>query len=213
MQNSEVGLDMPRAGAERSALSRTHITKSEILEKVESEQLRLGLSSTVDLALDYSDVLIDDTGSICFTWVENPIPAVTDGRSVEVKVTIPDLTSGSPLSDSVRQALRIPETLELRPFSNAEVIELIGEVLEFDVSSLRMVSPGVGCSAVRLTSFGPRTLSGVYACVEAELTVTIGCMNVYPMSVSNFGNFLLALKLYGQDTALATLHQIYSEAA
>jgi hypothetical protein len=114
---------------------------------------------------------------------------------------------------SVRSAGDYSEALQLRPFSNDQVIELIGEVLEFDVSSLRNVGPGVGYSAVKLTSFGPRTKSGVYACVEANLTITIGSMNVYPMSVSNFGNFLYALKHGGQAVALATLHRIYSEAA
>lgn len=213
MQVPEDCLDMPGAGAESSSLILTRITKSEILEKVKIEQLRLGACRSVRSAVDYSEVRIDDTGSIGFGWVEEPIPAITDGLSVEVKVTVPDLTSTSPLSDSVRQTLGIPEALQLRPFSNNQVIELIGKVLEFDVSSLRKVRPGVGDSAVKLTSFGPRTKSGVHACVEANLTVTIGCMNVYPMSVSNFGNFLYALKHHDQSVALATLHRIYSEAA
>ena len=213
MQVPEFGLEMPRAGLEGSSLIPTAITKCEILEKVKTEQLRLSASDSVRLAVDYSKVSVDDTGTIGFGWVQEPIPAITDGLTVEVKVTVPNLTSASPLSDSVRQTLGIPVAIELRPFSNDQVIDLIGEVLEFDVSSLQKVRPGVDESAVQLTSFGPRTKSGVDACVESNLTVTIGCMNVYPMSVSNFGNFLYALKHGGQALALATLHRIYSEAA
>jgi hypothetical protein len=213
MHVPQSGLNMPEAGAESSLVTGGRITNSEILEKVRIERLRLSARHKVFCAVDYSDVNIDDTGTISFNMVDEPIPDYTGGLSVEVKLTVPEFDRDSPLSDSTRQTLGIPVALESRPFTNDQVIELIGEVLELEVSSLRKVRPGVGNSAVRLTSFGPRTESGVHACVESELYITIGCMNVYPMSVSNFGNFLYALKHGGEVLALATLHKIYSESA
>jgi hypothetical protein len=213
MHFSESGLNMPEVAAESSLVTGGHITDSEILGKVKIEQLRLSACRFVALAVDYPEVRIDDTGSIHFNFVQEPIPDITGGLSVEVKLTVPDFDGGSPLNDSTRQTLGIPVALESRPFTNDQVIELIGEVLELEVRSLMNVIPGVGNSAVRLTSFGTRTESGVHVCVESELYISIGCMNVYPMSVSDFGNFLYALKHGGLALALATLHRIYSESA
>lgn len=211
MQVPVVGLEMPADGAEGSSLILTAVTKSEILKKVTIEQLRLSASYLVSLAIDYSEVRIDDNATMGISWSQEPITGSTDGCDIELKITVPDLTSASALSDSVRQTLGIPEAIELRPFTSDQVIDLIGDVLEFDVSSLQKVRPGVDESAVQLTSFGPRTKSGVHAIVESDLYVSIGCMNVSPMSVSNFGNFLYALKHGGQAVALATLYRIYSE--
>jgi hypothetical protein len=213
MQVSESGLNMPEAGAESSLVTGGHITDSEILEKVKIEQLRRIACRFVGLALDYPEVRIDDTGSIHFSFVQRHIPDITGGLSVEVKLTVPDFDGDCPLNVFTRQTLGIPVALESRPFTTDQVIELIGEVLELDVSSLNNVIPGVGNSAAILVSSITGTESGAIVFVESELNIVIGCMNVYPMSVSNLGNFLYALKHGGKALALATLHRIYSESA
>jgi hypothetical protein len=213
MQVSESGLNMPEAGAESSLVTGGHITDSEILEKVKNEQLRRIASRYVGVAVDYPGVRIDDTGSIHFNFVHEPIPDIFGGLSVEVKLTVPDFDGDCPLNDFTRETLGIPVALEGRPFTTDQVIELIGEVLELDVSSLDNVIPGVGNSAAILVSSITGTESGVIVYVESELNIVIGCMGVYPMSVSNLGNFLYALKHGGEALALATLHKIYSESA
>jgi hypothetical protein len=38
-------------------------------------------------------------------------------------------------------------------------------------------------------------------------------INLEPLSVSDFGNFLHAVKNHGDEVALATLHRIYSKSS
>jgi hypothetical protein len=199
-------------GGETSPLSISNVTKRNVLETVKSEQLRCALESLVVKMIRDSDFKVDGTGTLILNYVEEPVPDVTEGFKVSINLSFPDLRDQRPINEIMRKSLDIPLAPELRRFSDSEVHDLIGDVLKQELyNNVEHIFPGRGGSAALVFSPFRQIESGLASWKETAICVQIGQMLVYPMSVSNLGNFLHAFQNYGRAVALATLHQIYSE--
>lgn len=105
--------------------------------------------------------------------------------------------------------LAIPMPIELKSYSVKKVKKLITEVLGISLTDDDELYPGTDEAVLEIDHF---YFPSERMCVHSPSKIQLlfcGC-ELCAMSVSDFGNFLYALKNLGNEVALATLHQIYS---
>ena len=107
--------------------------------------------------------------------------------------------------------LAIPMPIELKPFSEEKVENLITEVLGIRLSVEDVyLNPGTDGAVLQIHQvFYPSADMCVHQ--PSKLHLLFYGFELCAMSVSDFGNFLYALKHHGEEVALATLRHIYSK--
>ncbi len=115
--------------------------------------------------------------------------------------------------EALLRLLAIPAPIELKQFSEKKVMKLITEVLGITLSiDDDDLHPGIDGSVMLLHQiYNPSEKLCVHS--PSKLTVLFHGIDLCAMSVSDFGNFLYAVKNHGDEVALATLHHIYSKTA
>lgn len=112
----------------------------------------------------------------------------------------------------ILKALGVPDAPVLQYFSDSEVLDLMREVIHIDTDSVDYIYDGVREGVVTLVkSCDSASNFWVKECVYLHFEFYE--QHLKPMSVSDFGNFLHALKHGGEEVALAVLHRIYSKSA
>lgn len=107
--------------------------------------------------------------------------------------------------------LQVPSGIKLKKRSAKCVFKLMSSVLGYNPKTAHGLQDGDQDAVVLVEQDGCHT-ENLSALSCGLFTVRFHGINLQGMSVSNFGNFLCALKHHGEEVALATLYKIYSKA-
>jgi hypothetical protein len=187
-------------------------TGRSIVDTVREAQLRLATMNFVNTYLEVDDIACALDSSFSYR-IEVP----TGYRDVEmvtmdIQVNINGADAGNLNDSRVLNSLGIPEATPRRYMADEEVMELIGDVLKQKICELCSITAGVDGVVRVVRHWDSDGSSDIHSVLESHLYVTYCDVDLRPMSVSDFGNFLHAVKHNGNDVALATLHRIYNEA-
>lgn len=125
-----------------------------------------------------------------------------DGKTIGVRVVfvLEDSIPAEVETTAILRKLGVPSGSELVQYSNSEVYALITEVFAID---------GLDRSQYE-SVFGSSDMPSICSDMCASVYKDFGDITFPPMTLSEFGNVLHALKFFDEEVALATLRRIYS---
>lgn len=125
-----------------------------------------------------------------------------DGKTIGVRVVfvLEDPIPAEVETTAILRKLGVPSGSELVQYSNREVYAFITEVFAID---------GLDRSQYE-SVFGSSDMPSICSDMCASVYKDFGDITFPPMTLSEFGNVLYALKFFDEEVALATLRRIYS---
>lgn len=109
------------------------------------------------------------------------------------------------------RALGVPDPLEMQEYSVPDVIEMMPDAIGYDSSTIENLEHGDLGAVIQIRQ-GGRYKKKNWSENCGYLHMTFHGIELEPMAVSDFGNFLHALIHHGEEVALATLRFIYENA-
>jgi hypothetical protein len=134
------------------------------------------------------------------------------GIQLTDEITIGETVFDGCLDKRLTKFLGIPKPIKLKNRKVSKTLSLMAEVTGYDTSGLEGLEHGdlgATVSAVQGGDYSDRMSTDGYTLIH----MSFHGINLEPLSVSDFGNFLHAVKNHGDEVALATLHRIYSKSA
>jgi len=126
-------------------------------------------------------------------------------------VTIGDKVFDGFYDKRLMRFLDVAKPIKLKKCKVSNVLKLFSEQTGYNTDAVEYLENGDLGATIMATQGGH----------YSERMLTDGCalivmyfysISLDPMSVSDFGNFLYAIKHHGDEVALATLHHIYENA-
>jgi hypothetical protein len=111
----------------------------------------------------------------------------------------------------VLKALDVPNPGEMKEFTTAEVIEMMPEAIGFDSRTIDDLEHGDLGAVIQIRQGGLHT-EDLWSENCGYLHLDYQGINLNPMSVSDFGNFMYSLIHHCEEVTLATLRHIYENA-
>lgn len=110
----------------------------------------------------------------------------------------------------ILKALEVPDAPDIQEFTADEVIALVAEVLQNDASALDILEVEVEEAADQVRQHSKST-SNASSRNLGYLQVNFQSLGSHSMTVSDFGNYLYAIKHYGEEAALAVLASLKTD--
>ncbi len=111
----------------------------------------------------------------------------------------------------ILKALQVPDAPEMQAFSVPEVIAMMPDALGYDSSTIDDLEHGDLGAVIQIRQGGLHS-EDLWLENCGYLHLDYQGINLDPMSVSDFGNFLYSLIHYSEEVTLATLRHIYENA-
>jgi hypothetical protein len=142
--------------------------------------------------------------SILVSAPRKQVKAMKRRGSIDLRFEVEGISDADLTMEVILKALEVPDAPDMQEFTVDEVIALMADVLQYDVSALDSIEDGVGGAAIQIRQHS-KSKSNVTAQNWGFLQVKLQDLEVRSMTVSDFGNFLYCIKHYGEEVALAVL--------
>jgi hypothetical protein len=147
--------------------------------------------------------------SILVSAPRKQVKAIKRRGSFNLRFEVEGISDADLTMEVILKALEVPDAPDMQEFTADGVIALMADVLQYDVSALDSIEDGVGGAAIQIRQHS-KSKSSVTAKNWGFLQVKFQDLEVRSMTVSDFGNFLYAIKHHGEEVILAVLHRICS---
>lgn len=181
------------------------------IDKIRNKQLLLAYSRSIAECGDNAEVVYDEGFAFGVTGVVKSKSPEWHTVSMDIRVFVNGDEEADVDDPSVLEALGIPAAPEMKEFTTEEVIEMMPEAIGYDSSTVDDLEHGDLGAVIQIRQGGLHSKKS-WSENCGYLHMEFQGINLDPMSVSDFGNFLYALIHHGEEVALATLHFIYDNA-
>ena len=137
--------------------------------------------------------------------------AMRKSGAINLGFMVEGITDADLTLEIVLKALDVPNPVEMKEFTTEEVIEMMPDAIGYDSSTLNDLEDGDRGAVIQIRQ-GVRYGKNYWSENCGFLHMDFHGIDLDPMTVSEFGNFLYALIHHGEEVALAVLHYIYENA-
>ena len=130
--------------------------------------------------------------------------------SFDLRFEVEGLSDADLTMEVILKALEVPDAPDMQEFTADEVIALVAEVLQNDVSALDILEVEVEEAADQVRQHSKST-NNASSRNLGYLQVNFQSLGSHSMTVSDFGNYLYAIKHYGEEAALAVLASLKTD--
>jgi hypothetical protein len=137
--------------------------------------------------------------------------AMRKSGAINLGFMVEGITDADLTLEIVLRALGVPNPVEMQEYSVPNVIEMMPDAIGYDSSTVDHLEDGDRGAVIQIRQGGLHSKK-CWSENCGYLHMDFHGIDLDPMTVSEFGNFLYALIHHGEEVALATLHYIYENA-